>query len=160
MFYTEKHVTESINPETGEILSVKTTERKKDKPRRFTMVFHETIAQLNGLLNNEGMFFASLLKNMNDDCVVGINAAMKRRIMQECNVKCSNPINRASQILTRLQHKRLVKKCGGGDWMLNPNVVGRNARWSKINKLIDTYAEISIKCDMKNNTRVIEIYSK
>jgi len=157
--YTEKHTVEHVNGLTGEIVKQTTTTRKKDKPRAFIMVFTETISQLLGLMNNEGKFYAMLLSRVDKDCMVTLNAYNKKQIIRECGITDGNLVNRASQLLYRIQKKGLVKKMGGGTWMLNPDIIGKNAHMHRILELKQRFADIIIHCDMENNTRTIEVKS-
>ena len=158
-YTTEKKVTEHIDALTGELIKSELTKTKKIKPRYFSMVFHDNVAMLNCVMNQEGMFFSHVLRRIDKDMKFIVNATVKREIIKEMGIQAKDPLNRAGVLLNGLVKKKLVARESSGCYMVNPDIIGNNADWDSINKKIHEFQRITMLFDGNSDGGNVKVES-
>lgn len=88
-------------------------------------VFFDGLALLHTVANQQTLFLAYLLSDMDNDNMVHLTSYKKKQIMQEIGSKSKKPLIMAGQHLISLAHAGLVKSQGGGAYMVNPQFASK-----------------------------------
>jgi len=163
-----KTVSESVSflESTGEIVTSEKRSIKRIKRKKFTMLYHDTIASLNGLMNLEGRVFAQLLKRAtypeeytdseSMEYRVHLSASLKKKIAIDSGVGGKDLPHRVNDIISRLAKKGMLIIAGGGEYILNPEIIGYTSDLNHINKLKTRYQIIRIAFDSKDGTATVK----
>lgn len=88
-------------------------------------VFFDGLALLHTVANQQTLFLAYLLSDMDNDNMVHLTVYKKQKIMKEIGSKSKKPLIMANQHLTSLARHGLVKSQGGGTFMVNPQFASK-----------------------------------
>ena len=112
------------------------------KKARYYMTFYKDIALLHSICNKQTLFFAAMASRMDDKQVVQMTPYIRKEIMDEIRTKSKDKLGAAKQYLFRLKESGLVADIGGGAYMINPRIHGRNNMQSSIDSKTETFMRI------------------
>ena len=118
-------------------------------------VFFDGLALLHTVANQETLFLAYLLAEMDEENIVHMTAYQKKEIMREIGSKTKSPLTMANQHLFSLCKKGLLTTIGGGSYMVNPKFASTlHDHKYKIDSKSVLYARMVCK---KNSEMKIEV---
>lgn len=126
-----------VDTTTGEVKSEKTTSmnRFKIEPEPdFVKLYIKDLSRIIGLSNTDNDVVLALLRNMNYDNIIALNAYTRK---QMCEIMKIKP-NTLSHVLSKLIDKNILKKLGANTYEMNPYLYGKG-KWEDIRELRMTF---------------------
>ena len=136
--YVEKKTT--VDRSTGEETNTELTEVHKlpDEPP-FVKLYLEDLIKLNDLPKSSSKVLYGLVKHLNYNSELIINAALKRIVAREIGLE----VQSISNALTGFVKKNIMTRIDTGIYMINPELFAKGA-WTDIRKLRSKYLELRV----------------
>jgi hypothetical protein len=133
------------NFETGEISSetVQTVVRTSKEPP-YIKLYIDDVIRLYGLPKGESKILFELVKRMNYQGEIVINAAVKRDIAKKLELGGAKPEQVISNSMAKLVKNDILCRKDTGVYITNPHVFAKGD-WADIQDLRDSYIEMKIK---------------
>ena len=117
------------------------------KKAPYFMTFYKDIALLHAICNKQTLFFAAMVSRMDADQVVPMPPYVRKQIVDEVRIVSKNKLGVAKQYLHRLKKAGLIADLGGGAYMINPRLHGRNNMQNSIDKKAERFMKIIYSAD-------------
>ncbi|WP_305815322.1 replication/maintenance protein RepL [Photobacterium leiognathi] len=134
---------------TGEVVSLvekKTVRHSKEPP--FIKLYVDDVIRLYGLPKGESRILFELIKRMNYQGEIVINATIKRDIASILGVGGSKPEQIISNSMNKLVKSDILFRKGTGVYITNPHIFAKGD-WDDIQELRNSYIEMKIKYSSK-----------
>lgn len=146
--------------ETGEVSSetVQTVVRTSKEPP-YIKLYIDDVIRLYGLPKGESKILFELVKRMNYQGEIVINAAVKRDIAKALDLGGAKPEQVISNSMAKLVKNDILFRKDTGIYITNPHVFAKGD-WSDIQELRDSYIELKIKYSMSGREMSTTIINK
>ena len=135
--YQDTKIQHIMDYKTGEIKETNTTVNiKKRVPKEpdFIKLYLQDICKLKSIPSTGSKLLNELLKYTSYDNVILIPSYVKQEIAKNLNTS----VGTISNALTKLVKEEILKRKGGGAYVLNPFLFGKG-EWTKIRKIRMTW---------------------
>lgn len=135
---------QTVDHSTGEITSEENTNviRIPSEPA-FIKLYLEDISRLYKLPSGTDKLLLELIKRMNYEGKIYVNAGLKKEIMSELGITNIRSINNN---LSKFCKADVLARVGQGTYMANPNLFGKGS-WADIQKLRNAWIKLSYTKD-------------
>ena len=138
------HETLVTNTETGEVVSSHSESvLKLPKEPPYIKLYIDDLIKIYGLPKGESRILFEIVKCMNYNSEIVINAEIKRRIAIELNIGGKKPEQIISNSMNRFVKADILLRVGTGVYVANPSLFAKG-EWKDIYKLRQAYIEMKV----------------
>lgn len=126
-----------VDLETGEVkqeISTTSNRYNIETEPDYVKLYIKDLSRIIGLSNTDNNVVLNLLRNMNYDNIIALNAYTRTQMCEQMKIKP----NTLSHILCKLIEKNILKKLGANTYEMNPYLYGKG-KWENIRQLRMTF---------------------
>lgn len=126
-----------VDTETGEVKQESTTSISRfaiEQEPDYVKLYIKDLSRIIGLSNTDNDVVLNLLRNMNYDNIIALNAYTRKQMCEQMRIKP----NTLSHILSKLIEKNILKRLGANTYEMNPYLYGKG-KWENIRQLRMTF---------------------
>ena len=126
-----------VDTETGEVKQERTTTINRfgvEQEPDYVKLYIADLSRIIGLSGADNNVILGLLRNMNYDNIIALNAYTRKQMCEQLHIKYDTLLH----VFRKLIEKNIIKKIGSNTYKMNPFLYGRG-KWEDIKQLRMTF---------------------